>query len=456
MSALERNNKRTIFGWAMYDWANSAYITAGSLIFSIYFAGEVFPEEGIEFLGWTLDGDGFWALIVGFGAFAVFIVMPILGAAADFSDAKLRMLKWFAYTGAFFTVLLVFVGPGAVALGIGLFLLTRFGFVAGNVMYDGFLPEITSDDTVDSVSAKGFALGYAGGGLHLLLGAAFIFMHESIGISENTATVIVVGSAGMWWAAFGAFAFSRLRDGGRGQQLPERYRSTNRLFAYAGLGFSRTWATTKHLLAFKPLLLFVIAFIIYNDGVATVIAITGVYASEVLELEQTTILLAFLVTQVVAVIGALLFGRIAKAIGAKGALLISISVWAFVALGAYFLPTGSAAPFFAVATVAGLVLGGIQALSRSLYATMIPEEASAEFFGFFSVFSKFSAIWGPLIFFIVDTTTGSARTAILSFIGFFVVGGILLSRVDVDQARADRERWRFEGGEAGVSVGSER
>jgi len=188
-------------------------------------------------------------------------------------------------------------------------------------------------------------------------------------------------------------------------------------------------------------MLFVLAFIFYNDGAVTVINISGSYASETLGLGIAEISGAFLIVQFVAFGGALFFGVLADRIGAKQAIIWSLVVWALVAVAAYFLPAGQALPFYVIAVVVGLVMGGVQALSRSLYASMIPEQASAEFFGFFSVFSKFSAIWGPLVFSIVSHRTGSGRPAILSIVAFFVVGGFLLARVNVDRARADRARW---------------
>jgi MFS transporter, UMF1 family len=188
----------------------------------------------------------------------------------------------------------------------------------------------------------------------------------------------------------------------------------------------------------------VLAFMFYNDAVQTVIAVTGAYAEETLGLGTTEIIIVFLITQFVAFFGALGFGWLAAMMGAKRAILASLVVWALTAGSAYFLPEGEALPLYGLAVIVGFVLGGVQALSRSLYGTMIPEEASAEFYGFYSVFSKFSAIWGPLVFAVVSNATGSGRPAILSVVAFFVIGFVLLARVDVGAARESRERWVFE------------
>jgi MFS transporter, UMF1 family len=188
----------------------------------------------------------------------------------------------------------------------------------------------------------------------------------------------------------------------------------------------------------RPLLLFIVAFILFNDGVQTTIAMASVYATETLRLGITVIIAAVLIVQFVAFFGAMAFGRFADRAGVRTALLTSITVWAVVTVLAYFLPVGEAIPFLALAALIGLVLGGTQALSRSLYGSMIPEERSAEMFGFYSVFSKFSAIWGPWIFALVRQVTGSSRLAILSIVLFFVLGGLLFRKVDIDQGRANR------------------
>jgi len=425
----------------MYDWANSAYITAGSLIFAIYFGDTIFPEDGLLLFGVNVGAEAFFGILIGIGALLLFLAMPVLGAIADYTDSKKRLLQTFAYTGAIFAVLTAVPGAGNLGLAIAVALMAQIGFVSANVMYEGFLPEITTSDTIDRVSAFGYALGYAGGGIHLILSLALLFYAGDLGLDENTARRIVIASAGIWWAGFAAFSFTRLHDMGTPRPVPEAYRSERRFVAYARLGIGRTWRTARQLSGFPQLLLFIVAFLFYNDGVATIIKITPVYASETLGHSTTTIAAVFVVIQLVAFFGALTFGWLAGVIGTKPAILVSIAGWALVALSGYLVPAGRAIPFLALGAFAGLVLGGVQALSRSLYGSMIPQDASAEFFGFYSVFSKFSAIFGPLIFAAVDIVTGSTRLAILFIGAFFVIGGALLSAVDVDRGRARRTDW---------------
>ncbi|MGH8912583.1 MAG: MFS transporter, partial [Acidimicrobiia bacterium] len=306
----------------------------------------------------------------------------------------------------------------------------------------------TTDDTIDRESSRGFALGYIGGGVYLLIAVAFIFLEP---FGAELTTRIAIAGAGVWWMGFSLWAIPRIPETGTAQAFPPRLAQLPPVLAYVRVGFGRTWLTGKRLIKFPHLLLFVVAFILYNDGIQTTINISAAYAGSTLDLDLTIIILAFLIVQFIAYFGALGFARLSARFGIKRALLIGLTVWTAIAIAAYFLPTGAAAPFLALAVVIGFVLGGVQALSRSLYGSMIPEEASAEFYGFYSVFSKFSAIWGPFFFAFIGQVTGSSRYAILSLVVFFVIGALLLSRVDVDLARASRRQWSFEDDEAALS-----
>lgn len=427
----------------MYDWANSAYITTFAAIVAAFFTAVIVPEDGYN----GFSGQTLWSAIISVGAFVLFLAMPVLGAVADFASAKKRFLRFFAWFGALMTVGLPFVPSGAVPLFLLVVVLTQIGFVAANVFYDGFLPDISTDETIDRVSSKGFALGYVGGGLYVLLALALILLSGDggmTGLTEETASRIGIGGAGVWWFGFSIYALRRLPAESLPEELPEEFRRGSMWVGLARLGFSRTITTARKLVGFKHLMLFVIAFLFYNDAVQTVIGVTGAYAEETLALGTTEIIIVFLIVQFVAFFGALMFGAVAGRIGAKRAILISLLVWMGVAGAAFFLPEGEALPLYGLAVIVGFVLGGVQALSRSLYGSMIPEEASAEFYGFFSVFSKFSAIWGPLLFALVSNATGSGRPAILSVVAFFLIGFVLLTRVDVEAARESRKQWSFE------------
>jgi UMF1 family MFS transporter len=444
VSEATKNDPRTIFGWAMYDWANSAYITTFAAIVAAFFTGVIVPEGGFN----GFSGQTLWSAVISIGAILLFLAMPVLGAVADYTSAKKVFLRFFAWFGALTTIAMPFVPSGSVLIFLAVVILTQIGFVAANVFYDGFLTDISTDDTIDAVSSKGYSFGYLGGGIYVLIALILILLSGDegmTGLSVETASRIGIGGAGVWWVLFANYALRRLPDGTTSDdELPARFRNGPRWVGFARLGFDRTIKTARKLLGFKHLLLFVLAFLFYNDAVQTVISVTGAYAEETLNLGTTEIIIAFLITQFVAFFGALIFGALAGRIGAKRAILVSLVIWVLVAGAAYFLPEGQALPLYGLAVVVGFVLGGVQALSRSLYGTMIPEEASAEFYGFYSVFSKFSAIWGPLVFALVSNATGSGRPAILSVVGFFIVGFVLLALVDVEEARASRERWVFE------------
>jgi UMF1 family MFS transporter len=432
----DRNDKRTIFGWAMYDWANSAYITVFGAIIGAFFVETIMSGDTY----WGLSGEVLFSFLIGFGSLILLVAMPILGAIADYTDSKRRMLRNFAFAGALFVLIAPFTPAGQVPLFLLLVILSQFGFVAANVFYDGFLPDIVTDDTIDRVSSKGFALGYLGGGLYLALAIVLIFAGSEdmvSGLSEELAQRAAIFGSGIWWIGFSLFALSR---------LPRDSEATNTdltLGEFAKIGFNRTLDTTRKLRGFPHLLLFVVAFIIYNSGIGTVIAVSGPYAKDTLELGIITIAGAFLLVQFIAFVGALLFGALSDRIGPKSSILIALVVWTMIAGAAYFIPTGSEAGFLGLAAAVGFVLGGVQALSRSLYGSMIPEAASAEFFGFYSVFSKLSG-FGPIIFGLVAWMSGSGRYGILSVAAFFLVGMLLLAKVDVEAARASRQQWDFE------------
>ena len=254
-----------------------------------------------------------------------------------------------------------------------------------------------------------------------------------MGIGQGLAARIGMGMAGLWWAGFTLFTLKKLKEAEAIEEMPEKYQSQPKIIAYAAIGITRTLATIRKVRRFKHLLLFLIAFMVYNDGVQTVISMATIYGTEELKFSATVLMVTLLMIQIIAAGGALLFGRIAGKIGAKRALMLALVLWSGVVTYAYFLHTET--EFFILGVVVGIVLGGSQALSRSFYGAMIPEEASAEFYGFYSVFSKFSAIWGPLVFAIIRQVTGTPRLAIISLIVFFIVGLILLAFVDEEKAK---------------------
>ncbi|MXV74967.1 MFS transporter [Candidatus Poribacteria bacterium] len=437
-----KNDKKTIFGWCMYDWANSAYITTAAVaLLPDYFARAVVGEAGVDILGTNVSATALWSFMLGGAAFLVFLFAPVLGAVADFSSAKKRFLTSFAYAGSLFAMMLYFCGSGDVTLTVVLFMSTQVCFVGANVFYDAFLPQIASEDKLDSVSARGYAFGYIGGSLQFAIALGLVAMHETVGISLTMAARIGMAMTGLWWGGWTLLTMKYLKEVKTPYQLPEKYRQQPKVLAYLTVGISRTIATAKKVGRFKHLTLFLIAYMVYNDGIHTVTSMATIYGTEELKLTTTALMVTLLLVQVVAIGGALIFSRLANRIGAKRSVMFALVLWSGVVTYGYFIHT--ATEFFVLGMVVGVVLGGTQALSRSFYGAMIPEEASAEFYGFYSVFSKFSSIWGPVTFGVIKQVTGSARLAIISLMIFFIVGLVLLRFVDETKAKADRDKFAF-------------
>jgi len=419
----------------MYDWANSAFaVTILAALFGPYLSKVVVPEGGvaIPLLGISgLSATSLYGYALGFSAFLVLLSSPVLGAIADYTTAKKRFLMFFCYLGSASSLLMFFVDAGDVTLAIVLFMLANFSFVSANVFYDAFLPHIAAPDKQDLVSGKGYAYGYVGGGLLFMLQLVLVQFHDVVGLSEIMAVRVSLGSVGLWWGGFSIITFQRLIEPRAAGKRPP-------LLTIVNTGFRRLSQTMRTVRSLKQMGLFLLAFMIYNDGIQTVIAMATIYGSEELHFDTLTLMGALLMIQFVGMVGSQMFAMLASRFGTKRMVLVSLVVWTGVVVYAFYMT--EPLEFWILGGVVGLVLGGSQALSRSLYSRIIPPAASAEFFGFFSVFEKFSAIWGPIAFALIRQLTGSARLSILSLVAFFVVGGIILTFVRMREAEDDRDR----------------
>ena len=438
---MQKDDRRTIFAWCMYDWANSAYITIAAVLMPAYFASVVVGSGGATLLGRHFHPDSLWAVMVLIADVLAFLAAPVMGAVADFSAAKRRFLLSFAYTGAFFTMLLYFTATGDVTRTMFFFVVAQFAFVSANVFYDAFLPQIASTERMDWVSGKGYSYGYVGGGLQLAISLGLVAFHQKFGLAQDTAMRISIAMAGLWWAGFTLFTHRGLKEGGAVQPMPAGFERWPRPLAMMAVGARRTLRTASHVRRFRHLLLFLLAFMLYNDGIQTVINLASAYGTVELKLSAGVLMGTFLVIQFVATFGALLFGWIAGRLGTKHTIMITLVLWSGTVTYAYFMRTGT--QFFILGVIVGIVLGGSQALSRSFFGSMIPEDATAEFYGFYTVFTKFSSIWGPLAFAVVKQMTGSSRLAIISLIFFFVAGLVLLNFVDETKSRQAKAAGAF-------------
>lgn len=417
--------KQAWFGWCMYDWANSGFATVIlSAVLPVYFVTLV-PEQGarISLFGWhrLIPAASLWAYAVSLSMLIVAISAPYLGALADRKNLHRKFLVACCLVGSFATSLLYIAGPGMYLTAAFLFILANIGFAGGNVFYNAFLPKLAANHELDRLSSRGFAFGYIGGGLALLIVFVMIMAYGSLGFSDRgAATRISFLFTGMWWLLFAIPTFYFVRVPAA-PILPQVLHKGIR-------GYFRTLAEIRH---YRPLFLFLIAFLFYNDGIQTIIVVAAIFGRQELALSQGTILSCFLMIQFVAMPGTLLFGRLAEKFGAKNSLYLALFLFIGVTVYAFFI--NRPWEFWLLGFIIAIILGGSQAVSRSLFSSLIPEGKHAEFFGFYAISAKFASVFGPLIFGLISDITGSARLSILALTGFFVIGIILLSTVDTSQ-----------------------
>jgi UMF1 family MFS transporter len=425
------NDKREIFGWSMYDWANSAFSTTVVTVFlGPYLTGLIESQVGeggtFYLLGIPIAAESFFAYCVSASVFLQVFILPLLGAIADYSHLKRRMMLLFAAAGALSTIGIFFITGDLYVLGGLLFIVANLAFGASIVFYNAFLPQIASPDQRDRVSSFGWAMGYLGGGLLLLLNLILFMTSEALGISSALVARISIASAGVWWLAFGYFSYTRLRERGAQRALPAGE-------SYLGVGVKQLRQTLGELRRYPMTLRYLLAYLVYNDGIQTVIAMASVFAAQELDMGDSERALLILMVQFVAFGGALAFGRVAVRIGAKRAIIASLVIWSGVSIWSQ-LSLQSKIEFWLLGVVVAIVLGGSQAISRSLFSQMIPKEREAEFFSFYEISERGTSWTGPLLFGLVTQATGSMRTAIFSLIVLFVGGLLILTTVDVRRA----------------------
>ncbi|MCK9279700.1 MAG: MFS transporter [Melioribacteraceae bacterium] len=425
MNLFRKNNfqeesKSKIFVWTLFDFGNTSYsIVIVTFLFAVYFKNVVADGKPI--------GDFYWSLGTSISMLITAIISPVLGAIADYSAGKKRLLLFFTLLCIGATSMLYFVGAGDIYLALLLFILANIGFEAGLVFYDSFLPEIAKPKNYGRVSGYGFAMGYLGS--LTILAIAYPFISRNL-IKETFPL------AALFFLVFSVPLFIFLKDN-RKEVTPDR--------SYVMIGISRVVTTIKNLRYYKNLALFLIAFFFYIEGVNTVIYFSGNYASTTLHFSIQELIIFFLIVQTTAIFGAVLFGILSDSIGQKRSIIISLVIWIFTILLAYYTSAEDAflnkvlsgisgiSPaelmkysFYTVGLLAGSVMGATQSTSRSFMTALVPLDKKTEFFGFFSLFGKSSAILGPLVFGLASYITGSQRIAILTIIGFFLLGMIIL------------------------------
>jgi len=423
----------------MYDWANSAFSTTivGALFgpYLTEITQRAVGENGTVFslgpLG-AITAKSYFPTCVSVAVFLQIFLLPILGSIADYSNLKKKMMALFCYIAVAATCLMYFVDGQLYWLGGILFIVANLGFGAAVVFYNGFLNDITTEDQRDKVSSRGFAYGYLGGGLLLALNFLLVKSAPRLGMDAFLAVRLSFLSAGLWWGAFALISFATLKTRAAEKSLPAGK-------TYLTIGFSELGQTFRELARLRYTLKYLIGYLFFNDGIQTVISMASVFmaqelfTSKGLKTDQSFLLLIFLMVQFVAIFGALFFERLAYAINTKNAIMVSLVLWAGVVIYGYgFLRTTGQA--WVMAAVIAIVLGGSQALSRSLFSRMIPAGREASFFGIYEVSERGTSWMGPLVFGAVVAATDSYRQALLSLIIFFVVGAIVLYLTDTDRA----------------------
>ena len=427
-------SKREQRGWYFYDWANSAFAsTVVTLFFGPYItslakagadaSGNIYP------LGIQVDARSYWGYLVSLSVVTQVIVLPLLGAVADYSPRKKTLMGVLAYLGAAATAAMYFLQGSMYLLGGVLFLFANLTFGASIVVYNSFLPDIAPPEQRDAVSSRGWGIGYLGGGLLLALNLLLYLKAAAIGISEGMAVRISLASAGIWWALFTIIPLATIRN-----RKPVRQVKPGE--NYVLNGFRELGHTLLEMRNYPQTLTFLIAYLVYNDAIQTVITLATQFGNDELKIPMSSLTMVILMVQFVAFAGAIGFNYVAVAIGAKRAVMLALFVWTGVLIAMYgWVQTTS--QFFIMAAVVAIIMGGSQALSRSLFSQMIPKGREGEYFSLYEISDKGTSWLCPLLFGLALQFTKSYRLAILSLIIFFVLGLLILARVDVRRAAVE-------------------
>lgn len=440
----DHGRRREQRGWYFYDWANSAYVTSvATVLFAPYLTsvaeqaacGRISDEafscaQNLDLAGLAISPGSLFFYVITASTLLSALLLPVVGAVADRISRKRWLLAGLAWTGATSAMAMVFVVGTNWQLGALLLAIGNIALGMSLVVYDSLLCEVAEPDERDRVSSRGWALGYLAGGLVLAATLAVVTFHETLGLSTIDAVRISLFAAGLWWAVFTIIPLRLLRD-----RPPTAVRAPG-AGVFKGTA-TQLLTTLRELRSYPMTMLFLIAYLFYNDGIQTVMFAASVYGIKELQLSESVLIATILVVQFVAFGGALLFGRIATRVGAKRTILSGLLVWIAVIVIGWFLPKGEAIPFLVMASIIGVVLGGTQALSRSLYSQLVPHGREAEFYSLYQAAERGTSWFGTAVFGLVYQLTNSYRPALLALIAFFVIGFAVLTRVDIRRAISD-------------------
>lgn len=405
---------KNIFGWIMYDFANSSFTTIiVTVIYSVYFKNVVVNQGEL--------GTALWGRAVSISMLMVALSAPIFGAVADFSRAKKKFLFYNCYLTVIFTALLYFVKAGDIFTGMLFFIIANFGFNSGNVFYNALLPDIVPREALGKVSGWGWAFGYVGGLVSLLL---------MLPLVHNKWITLTFPTVAAFFGIFAIPTFIMLKE------IRKPSKRTN----YFRTAFIRIKESANNIRNFKELIKFIISYLIYNDGIIIVISFAAIYGATRFDMNQKELINYFVIANITSIVGAFIFGYVLDWIGAKKTITITLLIWIVVVFWAF--KCSSINEFYYVGMLAGIAIGSSQSSSRSMLALLTPKEKMAEFFGFYSVTGKIASIMGPLVYGEISRITGDQRWAILSVIGFFVVGATLLQFVNEKKGRQIALSWQ--------------
>lgn len=421
-----KNDPRTLTAWTMYDWANSAHaLVIVSSIFPVYFSATALNDAGgpvINFLGFPIKNSVLFSYTISAAFLLTALLSPVFSALADYSGRKKAFMRAFCYVGAISCSLLYFFTKETTTFAVFCFGLSLVGWSGSIVFYNSYLPDIATQDQFDRVSARGYSMGYIGSVLLMILNLLLILKREWFGnISEGMASRIAFLTVGLWWIGFAQIPFSRLPDG-----LKKSEGDTNGNYLLNGF---RELQSVFSQLGHRPLIKkFLMAFFVYNMGVQTVMYVATIFGSDELKMNGQNLIILVLLLQLVAIPGAYGFSRLSEQIGNTYALMVAVVIWIGICVGAYLVQTQG--QFFGLASVVGLVMGGIQSLSRSTYAKLIPATTdTASYFSFYDITEKLSIVLGTLLYGLIEQLTGSMRNSVLGLLVLFVIGFMLLWRI---------------------------
>lgn len=427
MNSIKLNDKRTTNSWCMYDWANSVYsLTITTAVFPIYFEEVTTSADGsklIDFLGWQLPNTVLYSYALSFSFLLTAIILPLLTGIADYTGKKKMFLKSFAYLGSAACGAMFFFEGNNIEFGILTIILASVGYSGGLVFYDAYLPEIATADKFDKLSAKGYSLGYIGSVILLIINLLMIQMPEVFGLENGTLPArISFLTVALWWAGFAQITFKRLPSN------PFNKTSTSHWFKK---GYQELQQVYKQIQSMPNLKRYVLAYFFFNAGVQAVMYLASLFGAKELQLETSALIITVLIIQIVAIGGAYLFAEISKRKGNVVSLIVMIYIWVLVCIIAFFVQTST--QFYGLAFMVGVIMGGIQALSRSTYSKLIPEDTQdhASFFSFYDVTFNISIVAGTLAYGTIEWLTGSMRYSALGLSLFFIVGLLLVRKVKV-------------------------